>query len=127
MFTLLYISHLPSRVPLLLPRVVIDESPSPVSMNMTCVFHTIKMQSGLPNTFAHVPVLFTTVHDGGSRSGFYKVNDVTLNKKRLSMIALVSLAAVFLDVTQLSSKRDKGALRDIQKTAARETMMTRKP
>ena len=43
------------------------------------------------------------------------------------MIALVSLAAVFLDVTQLSSKRDKGALRDIQKTAARETMMTRKP
>ena len=77
MFISLYELHLPSRVPFLLPRVVIDDSPSPASMNMTFAFHAFKMQSGLPYTFAHVPVLFTTVHEGGSRSGFYKLKDVT--------------------------------------------------
>ena len=77
MFISLFVLHLPSRVPFLLPRVVIDDSPSPASMNMTCAFHAFKMQSGLPYTFAHVPVLFTTVHEGGSRSGFYKLKDVT--------------------------------------------------
>lgn len=77
MFISLFVLHLPSRVPFLLPRVVIDDSPSPASMNMTCALHTFRMQSGLPYTFAHVPVLFTTVHEGGSRSGFYKLKDVT--------------------------------------------------
>ena len=49
---------------------------------------------------------------------------ITNNIKEETDITLVSLAAVFLDVTQRSPKRGR-ALRDIQKTAARETNITK--
>ena len=60
---------LPSSVPLGLSLVVIDSRPSPASAKVTRAFHVLDTHSGLPYTPAHVAVWFTTVHNGGERSG----------------------------------------------------------
>ena len=45
----------PLRFPWRLSRVLIDNNPSPASINITRVFHVLDTHSGVPYTPAHVP------------------------------------------------------------------------
>ena len=66
---------LPFNVPFVLSRVVIENIPSPASMNMTCANHVLDTHSGLPYTLAHVSVWFVMEHEGEETSGYCKYKD----------------------------------------------------
>lgn len=57
------------RVPLLFSRDVMDKSPSPESLNVTCAAHVLERHSGLLYTPVHEPLWLVILHDGGERSG----------------------------------------------------------
>lgn len=57
------------RVPLRFSRDVMDKSPSPESLNVTCATHVLDTHSGLPYTPAHDPLWLVMLHDGEERSG----------------------------------------------------------